>query len=341
VIIVSSVLIYCWNAKRCREGKLVPNHKTAKILATYPKNSLRTGSLKGAVICILSLLALSTFATSASALVLPLADPSLTTSCATMVPNHSVVNPETGKILLQNWTIVPISSMPCGPAAVLSVYANIAFGGATVATGNYFTYIDESWSVPSAPSSPMTNTTQLDALWNGFGGSGTQDVVQPALVYGCVSYNSNGCVTGSESGWSLVDQANVGNHVYDSSVLSASASDSIVGEVTYDSSLSFCSSSGPGYSIGVGDSNTGHSVTFSICDTYRFKIAYGQSLEVHYLTSCTQLPNQSSEDFTSLSYSTATSGTPTFSHGTNLSFCGPAAASWDAGDTGVTTTWTT
>lgn len=306
------------------------------------ESRMGAASYRYVAVCILSILAGSMSATSASALVSPVGESSGTAACVTTVPNHSVVNPETGKILLQNGTVIEISSIPCSPGLEASVYANVGYGYMSVSSPEYFTYIQDSWSVPSAPSSGGFNDTQADVFWNGFQGTSTQDIVQPILVYGCITYDAltQTCTEGSSSAWSIFDQANVGNHWYSSSAISVSATDSIVGAVTYDSSLTFCNSSGPGYSIGIGDSTSSQSVNYSICDTFQFREAIGQSLEVHYLTACNQMPNATSEDFSSLSWYTSTGTTPSYGTGSDLSFCS-AGASWNYGDGGVTTAWTT
>jgi hypothetical protein len=257
------------------------------------------------------------------------------------VPNGSVVNPVSGEILLSNASIIKIGSFPCADAVQASTNGTAAYAYSYLSsTSYYFTSMNSTWTVPAAPSSGSFSFGSDVFLWNGFNtATGTKDVAQPVLAYGCVQWSGNTCTNGSSSGWSIDDQANVGNTQYFSGGTSVSVGDSITGEVTYDSSESFCLFSGPAYSIEVGDYTTGHYTVYEICDTYKFQAAVGEAFEVHELTSCTQNPNVSSESF-ELWAEGWSGGSNTFTYGSPVSWCS-ASASWNAGDYLATATWTT
>ncbi len=263
------------------------------------------------------------------------------TSCAD-VPNGAVVNPVSGKMLLSNESIVAITTFPCAdavPASTTGTAADAYFYLSS--TSYYFQSMNSTWTVPAAPSSGSFSFGMTDFLWNGFNSAtGTKDVAQPILAYGCVQWSGSTCTNGSSNGWSIDDQANVGNTQYYSGGTSVSVGDHITGTVTYDPSESFCLFNGPAYSIEVGDHTTGHYTVYTICDTYKFQAAVGEAFEVAQLTSCTQNPNVSSESFSLWSYGWSGGSSPTFATGTPVSWCS-ASASWSSNDFTATVSWNT
>jgi hypothetical protein len=261
--------------------------------------------------------------------------------CVRAVPSESIIDPYSNRVLLPNGTIMNSNSISCSPGMVASTTGNTAYGPMTIPSSDYYTNYQNFWTVPAAPSNGGFSPGMADAFWNG-PGIGGGDVVQPILIYGCIQWNwFNQCTEGSNTAWSIFDMAIVGSNKWISNNIAVSKGDNIVGTVIRDSSLTFCSGNGPGYSIGAGDSTIGSTNTLIVCDTDLYHVAMAGSLEVKSLSTCNQLPDVASDSFSSITYSTSPTGAGvTYSTGQDVLFCS-AAASWNSGDTALTINWST
>ena len=259
--------------------------------------------------------------------------------CVRSVPNGSTVDPYSGKVELANGTVVKASSIPCMSGTKASTTGNEAYGYLTVSSSYYYTNFQDSWTVPNSPTNGAFSVGMADIFWDGLQNS--NGIEQPILIYGCIEWNIfNQCVEGSNTAWYIYDYSDVGGSVYISSAIAVSPGDSIyLGEIQRDPSLTFCSGNGPGYSVDVEDITIGKAVDMAVCDNNQYTDAIAGSFEVHSISSCNQLPNSSSDAFSSISFTTSPSGASP-SYGTGYyNFCS-VGASWNSGDTTLTLSWT-
>ncbi len=251
-----------------------------------------------------------------------LASQSAASVCAREVPSGSIVDSTVGRITLSNGSVLAITDIPCSMTSVIwGTTGNAAYGTLTVSSSYHYTSYSDEWTSPPAPSSGSFSSPQGVGLWDGL--QSASNVVQPLLVYGCII--SSDC----SNSWRLTSYALIGGTVYYVTPVSPSQGDTIKGAITYDSSLSMCSSSGPGYTIDAKDTTASTDVNLKVCTTDQYHTAVTGSIEVHDLSTCTQMPNVSSDSFSSLSWTLAPSNTGVTEHtGSDVSFCS-ASASWD------------
>lgn len=243
--------------------------------------------------------------------------------CAREVPPGSVVDPSAGRITLSNGVVVALADIPCSMTNVIwGTTGNAAYGTLTVSSSVYYTSYQDEWTSPPAPSSGSFSSPEGVGLWDGLQNS--NDVVQPLLVYGCIT--SSDC----SNNWRLTSYALIGGTIYYVTPLSPSQGNTIQGSITYDSSISGgsgCSGTQPGYTI---DANIvgGSSVSLTVCTTDQYQTAVSGSIEVHDLSTCTQMPGTTSDSFNSLSWATTGSSSAAEHTGSDVSFCS-AGATWN------------
>jgi hypothetical protein len=244
--------------------------------------------------------------------------------CAREVPSGSIVDPLAGRITLPNGSTVALANIVCSMTSVVwTTTGNAAYGTLTISSPLYYTNFQDQWTSPPAPSSGSFSSPQGVGLWNGL--ENANDVVQPLLVYGCII--SSDC----SNSWRLTAYALFGSTIYYVTPLSPSQGDTIQGVVTYSSSISGgsgCSGTQPGYTLNAKDTTASTSVSLSVCTSDQYQTAVAGSIEVHSLSTCTQMPNTGSDSFSSLSWTTSGSSSATEHTGSDVSFCS-ASASWD------------
>jgi hypothetical protein len=234
----------------------------------------------------------------------------------------------------------PPTSFPATDGASPSWYVEV---GAVFQANYYFTSEQSSWTVPPTPSNTNFGFNGYGgavnfAFWNGLQTVNTGgDVMQPLLVFGCLSASLWVCQAGGNH-WYIVPY-----YVYFGAgwgtLISVSAGDSITGTVT-KATVTCGRAPGAGYIIKVTDTTPVPSITtqLSVCTSDLFNQAVVGELEVHYLTYCNELPNTSSEGMTLSSYGTSPSGLTQSYLRAWSSSCG-AGASWNSGT--ITISWTT
>jgi hypothetical protein len=259
--------------------------------------------------------------------------------CTYYVPGGSTISPQDGRILFPNGTITNTSSLRCVHALQLQTSGWDAYGETTISNA-YYTYIQDSWSVPTGPSNGLNFVNgEADAFFDGLQSS--NQIVQPALVWGCIQWSGSSCTEGGNY-WSIFDEAfqNFPGATYVSSDIGATRGDAIVGSVTRNPNVSFCPFNGPAYSIGVGDSTIGKSVTLTVCTTSTYSNGVVGSLEVVSVSTCADMPGTGSLGFSSIYYTTSPSGAnPSYSQGNALNFCTPLGESWGTSHSSLTLTW--
>jgi hypothetical protein len=197
-------------------------------------------------------------------------------------------------------------------------------------SSGYFSYFQDKWTTPPAPSSGTFTYPMAVALWDGLETS--TDVVQPLLVYGCIT--SSNC----DDGWQFTASALFGSTPYYATSYVASSGDSIEGTITYESSYAGCTNSGPAYYIEAVDTTASQGSYLTECTSDHYSVAVAGSIEIHDLsTPCTVMPGTGSDSFGSLSWTGTISPTVTEATGSQVSFCS-AAASWGSSALGLS--WT-
>jgi hypothetical protein len=244
--------------------------------------------------------------------------------CAREVPSGSVVNPSAGTITLSNGSIVAAADIPCSMTSVIwGATGNAAYGTLTISSSEYYTDFSNQWTTPSAPSSGSFSSPEGIGIWNGLGSSSSGDVVQPLLVYGCIT--SSDC---SDS-WRLTAYAYIGGTVYYVTPLSPSQGNTIQGTATLGDWLSCSGGSGSGQGYGIGAKIvSGSSVSLNVCTHDLYTLAAAGSIEVHDLSTCTQMPNTGSDTFGTFYFTTSGTNSATEGTGSDVSFCS-ASASWN------------
>lgn len=252
--------------------------------------------------------------------------------CAREVPSGSTVDPSAGTVALSNGSVVVTTAFPCSMTSVIwSTTGNAAYGKLTLSNSYYYTSYSDEWTSPPAPSSGSFSSPEGVGLYDGLQTS--SDIVQPLLVYGCI------ISTDCSNSWRLTAYAYVSSTIYYVTPVSPSQGDTIEGEITYDASLSMCSSNGPGYTTDA-DIVSGSSSSLTVCTTDQYKVADAGSIEVHSLSTCTQMPGTGSDDFDSISFATAPSQiSATESTGSDVSFCS-ASATWNTSTLDISWTYT-
>lgn len=265
-------------------------------------------------------------------------------SCIIIVPSESVIFPSLKVVAFPNSTVFTYSALSCFHVSPRSsADPNIAYGYLSI-TGltSQFTYVKDSWSVPPSPSNGGFSNSQNVLFWNGMETPGG-DVMQPALVYGCERVNGLGQCTYGGNYWYITACTLLsGTELCTSGLVRASQGDSISGTVTfYPTPPPGCSQT-PGYVVTAKDNSLGQSETLTVCQYEQFQTAMVGSLEENGLTSCNQLPNTTSEQFSSISYTTSPSGL-TVGHGMgsdSSSLSCSQGESWNSGYTTLTLMWT-
>jgi len=261
--------------------------------------------------------------------------------CAYGVPNGSVVDPSAGTVTFPNGTTLATTKLQCSMSVPWST--NAAYGYLSPQSGDSFTAFQSYWTVPSAPSSGSFSSPEGVGIWNGVV-SGSS-VLQPLLVYGCIS--STDC----SNSWRLTSYAYICGTFscttyYVTPAMSVSSGDGIYGALAYSSSItggSGCSGTQPGWIITSDDYPTGGGVntySLSVCTSKTWSDAIVGSLEEHSLTSCTQLPAGGSDSWpaSDIYWSETNGGTVAYEGtGSDISFCS-ASASWSSSGLGMT--WT-
>jgi hypothetical protein len=268
--------------------------------------------------------------------------------CAREVPNGSIVDPSAGRITLSNGSVLAITKFTCSMTSVVlcssSCTGHVAEGDLTMSGSSYFTNYQDEWTSPPAPSSGTFGTgsnAQFVSLYDGLQQTCflCTDIFQPVLVYGCIT--SSDC----SNSWRLSPYAISGGAIYYvSPPLSPSQGNTIQGTITMGDfvSCSGGSGSGPGYSI-VAQIVSGSSENLSVCTNDQLQNAVTGSIEVHNLSSCTQMPGTTSDSFSSISWS-GSSGVTELNRGSDISggFCN-GSATWNNSDPNnifLTLSWT-
>lgn len=218
--------------------------------------------------------------------------------------------------------------------------------GAVFESDYFFTSAYSYWTVPQAPSNgnfaqgqnlAFFNALQSD-VDNGYSRSGT-DIVQPLLAYGATQTGLFSWVGGNY--WYALAYMALGGTVYAGSVLRVSVGDTIEGEITWNPSYSGCSGNGPIYTAIVWDTsmNPPQSSSVAVCSYDLFNEYQPAALEEHSLNYCNQLPNTTSEAFSSISYSVQAGGTLTPGYFSYYGQHCSSTASWGSGHTSITLGW--
>jgi hypothetical protein len=243
--------------------------------------------------------------------------------CAREVPSGSTVDPAAGRVVLPNGSVLAIANIHCTKTDIVMGTA-VAYGQLTVTSSYHYTSYTDEWTVPPAPSSGSFTSGMFVSLWNGLEKS--SDIVQPILVYGCIT-SSNCSNSWRISGYAIC--CGFFGSVYYSSPLTASATNTINGTLLLNPHVSLCSSNGPAYTVAAQDVSTSTSTNLVICTTDQFQTADAGALEYNGLTSCSQMPGNGYDDFTSIFFKTAPSTvSASQSTGSNGSFCRGNGAGW-------------
>jgi hypothetical protein len=165
-----------------------------------------------------------------------------------------------------------------------------------------FNSISGQWNVPNGPSN--TNDP-LIYLFNSLQGTYNNSpyIIQPVLTWGCAYYFFV-CTLGGHYWWiaSWLVFTCGGCASYHSSPVNANSGDLISGSVTWLSSgCNGDGTGGSGYLINVQDVTTSGNGYLYFCTGTKSVTANSAVLEAYRINSCNQLPNQSSETFSSTS----------------------------------------
>lgn len=260
--------------------------------------------------------------------------------CAHEVPSGSVVDPAVGTVLLPNGTVVSTNNLPCMGSGfpAWQTTGNAAYGTMTLSGSYYYTNFQDLWTVPPAPSNGQFTSPQGLAFYNGL--QGGNDIVQPLLVYGCIT--STDCSNSWRiAGYACFSCSTIFQSVYYSPPLSVSKGDTIEGTLILTPSTPGCSGSGPSYTVAARDETTVpvQTTTLVVCDTDHYQIGIAGSLEVHSLSTCNQMPGSGNNYFQTISCTTSPSGgSPSFNTGSDVSFCS-ANAFWLGGGSTLQINW--
>ena len=244
---------------------------------------------------------------------------SATSFCAHEVPSGSTVNPSADTIVLSNGSAVALSNFPCSMTSVVwGTTGHPAEGDLTMSGSNHYSSFQDEWTSPPAPSSGSFSSPEGVALYDGLQNS--NDIVQPLLVYGCIT--TSDC----SNSWRLTAYADMSGTLYYVTPLSSSQGDTIQGTVTLGDYLACSggSGSGQGYNIDA-QIVSGSSVSLNVCTYDLYQNAAAGSIEVHDLSTCTQMPGTTSDDFGSISWGGSISVTESTAH--DVTFC-TSSATW-------------
>jgi hypothetical protein len=258
--------------------------------------------------------------------------------CAREVPSGSTVNPSAGTVALPNGSVVATTRFTCSQTSVVwcssGCSGQAAEGDLTISgSGNAYTNFQDEWTTPPAPSSGTFSSPEGVALYDGLQTS--SDIVQPLLVYGCIT------TTDCSNSWRLTAYADMGGSIYYVTPLSPSGSSTIQGTITLGDfeSCSGGSGSGQGYDA-VAQIVSGSSVSLNVCTNDQYKDAVTGAIEVHDLSTCTQMPGTTSDKFSSISWTTTGSSTATESTPSGVSFCSGSASWTNSPSIYLTLSWT-